>query len=991
MEADGLPFYMPTPVRQLLLLFSLAAARVLAADAPAPSAEGTEFFEQHIRPALIEYCYKCHSADAEKLKGELLLDTREGVLKGGESGPALVPGKPEDSLLIKAVRRLDKDLAMPPKKEMPPAVVDDFVAWVKMGAPDPRAGKSAVPVAKSEPKKIDYEAERKKWAYHKPEMPAVPEIRNPNRQALSLAKGSEPQGPELVEGIRNPIDAFILAKLDEQGLAPAPPAVKRTLLRRATFDLTGLPPTPDEITAFLADESPDAFAKVVERLLASPHYGERWSRHWLDVVRYADSLDSRGLGKDGDILDAWRYRDWVVNAFNRDLPFDQFVVQQVAGDILAAQQWDADKIVATGMYAIGNWGNGDADKEKLYTDIVDDQIDVTGRAFLGLTIGCARCHDHKFDPLTNADYYSLAGIFFSSHILAKFQSKGEGEKVARWPLLTPEQLAQRDAAQKRLVEIEAQLAGGLQPLTEVVPNVAGTTGLLSWHPKGADNPSLTINTTAADVKFSTITLAARAICLHPGPKTAATAAWRSPVSGRIRVSMRLSDADPNCGNGIDWAVRHGTKTIASGAMDNAGHADFPETEIGVQKGDLVRLVIGPRGEYSCDSTQTEFLLRAEDGTVWDLRDTLTSGAQQGHDGVWWICSGEGAQLGEEAPGRASIENERQQLNVLISRSEFAHGLQEGGIPATPYEGFHDARIHIRGRYDRLADVRPRVFPTLLAGDTQTPIVEGSGRLALARWLASADNPLTARVFVNRIWQHHFNAGLVRTVNNFGKLGEPPTHPELLDWLALEFVRSGWSVKAMHRLIMNSAAYQQGAEPRDAAAANIHDPANKLLSHFPSRRLSAEEVRDAMLTVTGALDRTSGGPSIGDLTQPRRTLYLTTIRSERATYQMLFDGADPNSIVEQRTDSVVAPQALWLLNHPFALAQAKALAQRLEREAPPDLPARVAWLYEHLFTRPPHAEETQRAVTALARLGGDAASWEQFCQVLLCANEFVYLD
>ncbi len=960
-------------VRPLVLLFGCTAIRVLAADAPAPTAEGVEFFEQHIRPALVEYCYKCHSADAEKLKGELLLDTRDGVLKGGESGPALVPGKPEDSLLIKAVRRLDKDLAMPPKKEMPAAVVDDFVAWVKMGAPDPRDGKSPAPVAKTETKKIDYDAERKKWAFHKPERPAVPEIRNPQSE------------------IRNPIDAFILAKLDEQGLAPAPAADKRTLLRRATFDLTGLPPTAAEIAAFLADNSPDAFAKVVERLLASPHYGERWGRHWLDVVRYADSLDSRGQGKDGDILEAWRYRDWVVQAFNRDLPFDQFVIQQVAGDILAKQQWDAEKIVATGMYAIGNWGNGDADKEKLYTDIVDDQIDVTGRAFLGLTLGCARCHDHKFDPLTNADYYSLAGIFFSSHILAKFQSKGEGEKVARWPLLTAEQLAQRDTAQKRLLEVEAQLAGGLQPMTEVVRDVAGMAGLLSWHPKGMDNPSLTINTTATEVKFGTITLGARAICLHPGPKVVATAAWRSPVTGKIRVSARLNDADANCGNGIDWAVRHGMKTIASGAMDNAGHAEFPETEIAVEKGDLVRLVIGPRGEYTCDSTQTEFLLRAEDGTIWDLRDTLTSGAQQGHDGVWWICSGEGAQIGEGVSGRAELEKEKEQLITVVGKAEFAHGLQEGGIPATPYEGFHDARVHVRGRYDRLAEVRPRVFPALLAGDSQTPITEGSGRLALARWLASADNPLTARVFVNRIWQHHFGAGLVRTTNNFGKLGEAPTHPELLDWLALEFIRSGWSVKAMHRLIMNSAAYQQGAEPADATATGARDPADKLLSRFPRRHLSAEEVRDAMLSVTGTLDPAFGGPSIGDLAQPRRTLYLTTVRSERATYQMLFDGADPNSIVEQRTDSVVAPQALWLLNHPFALAQAKALAQRLEHEAPPDSSARLVWLYERLLARPPRPDETQRASAALGQLGGDAVAWEKFCQVLFCTNEFVYVD
>ena len=438
---------------------------------------GIDFFEKTIRPALVEYCYKCHSAESEKLKGGLFLDTRDGWSKGGDSGPAIVPGKPDESLLVKAVRRLDKDLAMPPKKELPEAVVNAFVEWVKIGAPDPRTATSATTASALVPDKapIDYAAARKNWAYHKPERPAIPEVK-------------------ATEWVRSPIDRFILARLEARQMRPAPPAGRRALLRRATFDLTGLPPTPAEADAFLADNTADAFAKVVDRLLATAQYGERWGRHWLDVVRYADSLDSRGVGKDGDILDAWRYRDWVVNAFNRDLPYDQFIIDQVAGDILAAREWNADKIIATGMYAIGNWGNGDADKEKIYTDIVDDQIDVTSRAFLGLTVACARCHDHKFDPLTNADYYGLAGMFFSSHILAKFQSKGEGEKVMRIPLLPAAELARRDAARKRLGEIETELAGGLQPFNEVQRDIEGRAGLHGWHLKGVDAPSLAINT-----------------------------------------------------------------------------------------------------------------------------------------------------------------------------------------------------------------------------------------------------------------------------------------------------------------------------------------------------------------------------------------------------------------------------------------------------------------------------------------------------------------
>ena len=971
------------------VIFGLAALTFFAAASHAAD-DGIEFFEKRVRPVLSEHCGKCHASDSEKIKGGLLLDSRDGWLKGGDSGPALVPGDPENSLLIKAVRHTDNDLKMPSKdKRLPDAVIADLVAWVQMGAPSPQGGKPEIRTSKPETKKIDYDAARKLWAFHKPERPVVPEPGTSNAQR-----------PTSNVQVSNPIDHFILAKLGEKGLAPAPPAGPRTLIRRMTFDLTGLPPTPEETDAFTRDwpAGEDASAignrksrieNLITRLLASPAYGEQWGRHWLDTVRYADSLDARGVGKEGDLLDAWRYRDWVVGAFNRDLPYDQFVTHQLAGDILAAREWDAAKVTATGMYAIGNWGNGDADKEKVYTDIVDDQIDVTGRAFLGLTLACARCHDHKFDPLTARDYYGMAGVFFSSRILAKFQGKGDGEKLARWPLLSPAQAAERAAAQKRIAEIDAQLTGGLQPLTVVKRDIFNKPGLHAWNPKGADNPSLVINTTDAEQSFITIKLPAKSIALHPGPKTAASVAWRSPVTGTVRVSARLRDADPNCGDGIAWEVRRAGEKLGGGTMDNGGTAEFAEREITVKAGELVQLIIRPRGEYTCDSTQTDFIVRGADGAEWDLRDALVRGAAQGQDDIWWVCAGEGAQLGGDVEGRPALEEEKKTLAGKVAGAEFVQGLQEGGIPATKYDGFHDAQIHTRGRYDRLGDTVPRAFPALLTGE-QPPIAAGSGRMELARWIASAENPLTARVMVNRIWQHHFGEGIVRTPNNFGKLGTPPTHPELLDWLATEFVKSGWSVKAIHRLILTSATYQQSSTA--APAARKADADNQLFTRQNRRRLSAEELRDSLLATTGALDRTVGGASLRDLAAPRRTLYITTIRSDRATYQMLFDGADPSAIVEKRTDSVVAPQALWLLNHPFALAQTKALAARLLRETPDDDTARIAWLYARLFARPPVAEETQIALAALARGKTDApAAWEQLCQVLLCTNEFVYLD
>jgi Protein of unknown function (DUF1553)/Protein of unknown function (DUF1549)/Planctomycete cytochrome C len=927
---------------------------------------GAEFFEKRIRPVLVERCYECHSAQAKKLKGGLRLDTREGLSAGGDSGAAIVPGNPEESLLIKSVRRLDKDLSMPPKEALDDSQVADLIAWVKMGAPDPRATSDHADAPPEKPP-YDFAAARRQWAFHKP----------------------EPVTPPATAGdwVRNPVDAFILKKLDEKKIAPAPAADRGALLRRVTFDLIGLPPTPTEIADFLADSSPNAFGKVVERLLASPRYGERWARHWLDVVRYTDSLDTRGFGGESDVADAWRYRDWVASAFNRDLPYDQFVTQQIAGDLLAEQPgaaFDPAKIVATGMYAIGNWGTGDADKEKVYTDIVDDQIDVTGRAFLGLTLACARCHDHKFDPIPTADYYGLAGIFFSSRILDKFAAKTAGENPMRIPLLSPAELAKREFARKRIPEIDAQLAHALRPLTEENRNGAGSAGLIGWRLPGADNPSLTINPGDRDVTRGTVKLPARSVVLHPGPRSAVSAVWRSPEAGTVRISARVSDADPHCGDGIEWAVCQSGKPLASGVLEKGKSAEFVYETASVAKEELLALVVRPRANYSCDSTRVEWSIRSQDGRVWDLKEALLKPGGKNPDGAWAICAGEGTAFADSVPDAAPLLAERLSLAEAFAPPPECHGLREGGIPQTAYEGFHDARVHVRGRYDRLGPLTPRHLPVLLAGENQPPIRDGSGRLALARWVSSPDNPLTARVMMNRIWQHHFGEGIVRTPNNFGKLGVPPTHPELLDWLAGEFVKSGWSIKAMHRLICNSATYQQASSSTDAA----RDPDNLLFGRQNRRRLEAEALRDSMLFTAGRLDLQEGGPSVRDLMAPRRTFYITSIRADRATYQMLFDAADPSAIVERRTESTVAPQALWLLNHPFALAQAGALARRAQTLRPDD-PARVRWLYESLYARPPTDREI--AIGLRAVTGGADAAWDAYCQILFCANEFSYID
>ena len=1086
----------------ILALMPLSLDSRLPALAQDGGADGIEFFEKKIRPVLVDRCYSCHSAEAKKLKGNLYVDTRDGLLNGGDLGPSVVPGDPDKSLLIKAIRYVDQDLKMPPKGRLSDEVVADFTAWVKRGAPDPRT-KSVT--AKSG---IDLEAGRKWWAFQKPVEHPLPQVKG---AAASL------------------LDRFILAKLEEKGLRPAPPADKRTLLRRATFDLTGLPPKPEDVEAFVADDSPDAFAKVVERLLASPQYGEKWGRHWLDVARYTDSGDQRGMFGNEDIGEAWRYRDWVVDAFNRDIPYDEFVRLQIAGDIGGFNQ---DGILATGLFAIGGWGNGDADKEKMLTDIVDDQIDVVGRAFLGLTFACARCHDHKFDPITTEDYYGLAGIFFSSHILPNPGPKTNGAQILRIPLAPPVEVEARKRKADAIASLEKQIekdtdaawttlgktllartssllraaaehrtlsprppiaefaaqkdlpawalsawisylgTGDLGLLTRAARNVHGKKGLHAWSgANGADNPSVSVNATDQEVAFITLKMPARTVAVHPSPNAGVAAAWKSPITGKIRVSGRVEDADAICGDGIEWTLDHlsgGTLELARGAIANGAMGQVPDRAVHVKEGDVVQLVILPKKEYTCDTTVLELTVTEVEGQKrsWSLTHDVLEGVRAGSEanpmGVWcfydmakksgstalapdsalakWTAGGDaedvqkalmspdaakgpnakllkdltdpkgpflGAARKEEAAlaaeTREALAKMRAELaelkKTLPAAIPACHGLQEGGCPQSAWAGFRDAPVHIRGRYDRLGALVPRRFPKVLAGDAQQPIAAGSRRVELARWIASADHPLTAKVMANRIWQGHFGEGIVRTANNYGKLGTPPSHPELLDFLAREFVRVGWSIKSMHRQIMLSSTYRQSsiADPATAKA----DPGNLLFGRMSRRRLTAEELRDGLLTAADGLDRTMKGPSVKEITSGRRTLYVTTVRSDRSTYRMLFDAADPNAIVERRIDSTVAPQALFLLNHPFAMAQAKALAARVAKLTAGDDAARVQWLYATLFGRPATDREAKIGLAVLSRArdagnqagAGSAAEqlWEPYCQILLCSNEFIYVD
>lgn len=807
----------------LALAFAVAPAR---ADEPKPTAEQVEFFENKVRPVLVKHCYECHSADAKKLKGELRLDTRAGVRTGGSSGPALVPGKPAESLLIKSVKHAAGVEAMPPKEKLSAEAIADLEAWVKMGAPDPRTGDSGT-------RKIDIEKGRQFWSFKPVVRPDVP------RTKFETA---------------NAIDAFVRSKLEANNLSPSPRADKRALIRRVTFDLIGLPPTPEEIDAFVKDDSPKAFEKVVDRLLASPHYGERWGRHWMDVIRYADTA---GDNSDYPIPQNYLFRNWIIDAFNRDLPFNDFVRHQLAGDLLPAKD-EADrraKLIATGYIAnTKRFGSYEDERYPWYLTY-EDQIDNLGRAFLGVTMGCCRCHDHKFDPLTQADYYALYGFFSST----RYPRPGiELDKVQRdfVPLAARAEVAEFEKVRK---------------------------------------------------------------------------AKQDELDARVKA--------------VTEEKRAAEKELA--ALEKANDDPEQKTKIG-----------------------------ALNKRVDALKQKIKA---------------------------AQSESEKFAKQPLPF--ETAYAVAEGTTAGKHRVG--NARVQIKGDPERLGAEVPRRFPEVLGASNLPEGTEGSGRLHLANWLADAQNPLTARVFVNRVWHWHFGRGIVRTASNFGALGEPPTHPELLDWLASEFVSHNWSVKHLHKLIVLSHTYQQSSA--DNTEAMKRDNGNALWWRFDRRRLDAESVRDALLATSGALDRVPGGAhpfpeaKTWNFTQHhpfkavyetnKRSVYLMTQRFARHPFLALFDGPDTNASTERRITSTTPLQALYLMNDPFVHAQAKALAAQLLEGA--DTPAgRVRRAYELLFARVPTADEVEAATAYVEKLRmklSAQAAWESLARALYMSNELVYLD
>ena len=914
-----------------------ASASLLAADAPSP--QGIEFFEKQVRPVLVNRCYECHSA-AKKVKGGLALDTREGTLKGGEDGVVVVAGEPDKSKLIEAIRYHNQDLLMPPKNAMPATEVKVLEDWVKMGAPDPRAGSSVAAAAKRG-RVIDINEGRKFWSFTPLSSPLVPKVVHP------AAK------------IQNPIDAFIQAKLAQKGLAPAPPADKATLIRRATFDLTGLPPTPADVEAFVKDTAPDAFDRIIERLLSSQQYGERWARHWLDVARYADS---NGMDENVAFGNAWRYRDYVTRAFNDNKPYDRFVIEQLAGDLLPNSEVTTrdDSLTATGFLSMGARVLAEPDVHKLEMDIIDEQIDTLGKAFLGSTLGCARCHDHKFDPILQSDYYALAAIFRSTQSLSG-DNMGAIKYWYEYPLATPEQLAAKKAHEvlvaKRRSEVTAFTSKARNDLKAEL------------HAKAADYLAAAAELNMDD-GFNEVTKVAAQHGLRP----------RYLLTCRQYLSRH-----PDHPFFKTW------KTLAA-----EGRADTVRAEYGKLFSDAAAALKTSQHSDPKATAPADARLAEAHAALIDVAGFLA-------------VPDKDADAFEPAQA-AKIEAMTNDLMALEDKTPdpaAIMGVADGTINRT-------LPIHIRGSYLTLGKDVERGFPEVMRTSLAKPVLptKQSGRLELARWIASSENPLTARVMVNRLWRWHFGQGIVGSTDNFGVLGDKPSHPELLDWLARTFIESGWSIKDMHRLIMKSATYQQSSAARYSMAESpadprLVDPENRLLWRANIQRLEAEELRDALLSVSGWLSPEVGGKTVPlrnkefvfnhtskDHTTyetPRRALYLPIIRNH--LYDMLeqFDFPDPTMPTGSRNSTVIAPQALILMNSPVAMESAARLAKKLASTDGDE--ARLRRAYEILYGRAPEAHEIRRSLGFLHDLSTTETperAWSLLCHSLMAANEFMYL-
>ena len=1087
----------PQPWRlAVTCLLSLATLPVLPSRSAA--AQDAEFFEKKIRPVLVEHCFECHSGDEHE--SELRVDSLSALLAGGDRGAAIVPGKPNEGTFLPAVRH-DDTLQMPPNKKLPQAVIADLTRWVQEGAIWPNSEPVHVAPRPAAIERLPTEEDRQFWAFQPPRSVTPPRVADPTGW------------------LRTPIDQFVLQKLEAAQLAPNAIADKRTLIRRATLALIGIPPSPNEVNAFLADDSPLAFERVVDRLLTSPQYGERWGRHWLDVARYGDS---NGLDENLAYGNAWRYRDYVVNAFNADLPYDEFLREQIAGDLLPPSPEPSvqlRRVVATGFLSLGAKMLAEDDPVKMEMDIIDEQLDTLGKAVLGLTLGCARCHDHKFDPISAHDYYALAGIFKSSKTMDNFGV------VARWqerPIAAPEIVAERDRLQAAAAAIQADIAQRVKTESDRVTAEARTKlaayllaadrqlrideSLKNAHPI-ADNearhtaPECVLleaeNYARGNVLKDTTNYGIGiGVLVNRGELPNFTEydieikqADRYQLDLRYaaaasRPTIVLIDGKPIATNAASqvtgswtpesqkWFVEAITE-IAAGKhvvrLENAGpfpHIDKlclapatgagepPVSVDGVPAPELqpqivarwVKFLVAQRevadgpfslwnhlqskgnlDGFSSDSSpfQAKLLAEPRPTTREELAQryqelaALTDTAPDTAPLQALLTATEGPfTLGEQAETAFSmtvvaelkgLRDQKATLDKSKPPLPEAMSITEGKP--------QNLRIHLRGSHTTLGDEVGRRMPRVFELGGDLPIAAtASGRLQLAEWLTRPDHPLTARVLVNRVWQAHFGEGLVRSPDNFGKLGETPTHPELLDWLANDFVQSGWLIKSLHRQILNSAVWQQSTSWSEAAAEI--DPENRLLWRMNRRRLEAEAIRDSLLAIGGDLDLTMGGNLLPTENRkyvtstanvnveiyniPRRTIYLPIVRSAIFDYLTAFDFGDPSAMSGQRDRTTVAPQALFLMNSKLVAQESESLSSTLLAQ-PGDDAGRITTAFQRFYSRPPTESEIASSLEFITDYEKSLSerstakdqmrplAWKAFCRALMSTNEFLYVN
>ena len=1124
--------------------------------ARAADAVDDTFFETKVRPLLIAKCLECHGS--EKPKAGLRLDSRDAVLTGGESGPAAVAGKPDESLLIDVIGYRNT-VQMPPKAKLAEAEIATLTDWVRRGMPWPNSKPSVPAVSPANPAQVGFSEEQKSfWAFQ-------PVKREP---------------PPLVRGevwVRSPIDRFILAELESKGLTVSREADRRTLVRRVTLDLIGLPPTMDEVRDVLADSSADWLERLVDRLLASPRYGERWARHWLDVARYADS---NGLDENLAYANAYRYRDYVVRAMREDKPYDRFLIEQIAGDLLTAPEGNEsattaetapafDELVATGFLCLGAKMLAEDDPVKMQMDIIDEQVDTIARAVMGLTMGCARCHDHKYDPLTTEDYYGLAGIFKSTQTMDTFSV------VARWherPLATPEQLQHRDVLQQQATSqkqfLEKLKADASEVLLSTARRNSGayllaatrewrlTEQLSAAKPRGSEpNPQqisgailieaenyargnvlkdyetygkgigVLVNRGEApnfteydiDVEQDGIyqfelryaAAATRPVAVSINGRIAksdaaakVTGSWTpesqtwfvecfvSLKAGRNQIRLEQPQFFPH----IDKLLLTPVKDVANLSASVASATEQRTNEIprlipSVTRQWVKALEVTKSDPKSVLTAWHQFLSAGqltiepatpENGVTVLLAtsqptslDELAQRYQQWFskaDQEWKLFKA--SEEGKEATSLKAVDLEAARLFLADVKGPFAVpadletefdaevvaqlktgreelARREAAVPKFPEAMAvseskpENLKIHLRGSHLTLGREVPRQLPRILAGEgirnlmevklpqhgdplEQGALSDRTGRLSLARWLASTDHPLTARVMVNRIWQWHFGQGLVRSPDNFGRLGERPSHPALLDWLASEFSGASqsdertpraWRLKALHRAFIASATYRQNPDFNPVAA--LADPENRLLWRAHRQRMEVEVLRDSLLAISGQLDETPGGSLLPTANRNyvtstanvnpavynsnRRSIYLPVVRSALYEVFTAFDFADPSTLAGQRDQTTVAPQALFMMNSAFVLDQVRPLASQLLEAGDANESERLRRLYNQGYGRDPSEAEVSRAAGYLHRVRSELASsgtvsaemelraWVSLCRAVLSANEFLYVD